>query len=804
MNADASKLPLTDRHLAELRKSGLSDETIRAAGLRSVLEAEAKGMVGFDVGPALSFPYPGADSDGRPFVRLKPDTPFQGANGKGAKYVSPGKARNLAGNRLYVPATFERAALKDSNELILFTEGEKKTLKANQEGFPTVGLTGVYGWRRRAEDNESQTIEDLALIDFARRPVAIVFDSDAATNPKVQAAETRFKAELKRRSADAFIVRLPEPTPEEAQRFGGKLGLDDFLVSRGAEALQRLINAAHHQLPFGARSAATLLKEGIEPMRWLADGIWPEEGCGFVAGEPKTKKSWIALMLALCVISGKRFFGRSVAQGKVILFDEENLLPALQARVRRMALAMDVPETDLDDLIIAKKGELRLDVPAKLVELEELVERVKPKLLILDPLVRLHSCEENDSRAMSGILSPLRQLQIRQHCAVLIVHHLRKQNDQKVRAGQRLRGSSDLHGWLDSAIYCSFNKGDSDLEFECRYAASAPELTIRLEESGDLIWLKEIAKDDSEKESETPIRERVLAHILATKSPPSKSELTRKFRGVDLGSILAALESEGLVRRLTITTGGRSKEVFVPGTGPRNDPPETPPTTGASDPSGDTFLPTADPPNRGDGREGSKGGRDESMPTDPGGDRRTPDVTARGRSRAPTSPPTIVGGAPDQVTGRKNILPSTPTPLNGGGRKEGSLRDLERRSRRPSTSVEAEAERITRPLDLIAGLYVDHVPEDARTRAAWVHGQARYAGVDGRVVSDFCDAVFSTGDLGPIAMTRDQAAQTGVVFHAALRMELGWPPASWPPVEPARLPWLRDFMATTSDSEGTP
>jgi len=38
-------LPLQSRHLEDLKKSGLSDETIRAAGLRSVTEAEARQLL---------------------------------------------------------------------------------------------------------------------------------------------------------------------------------------------------------------------------------------------------------------------------------------------------------------------------------------------------------------------------------------------------------------------------------------------------------------------------------------------------------------------------------------------------------------------------------------------------------------------------------------------------------------------------------------------------------------------------------------------------------------------------------------
>ena len=53
------------------------------------------------------------------------------------------------------------------------------------------------------------------------------------------------------------------------------------------------------------------------------------------------------------------------------------------------------------------------------------MERIEPRLLVLDPLVRLHGVDENAVADIAPILGFLRYLQRRFGTAVLLVHHSR-------------------------------------------------------------------------------------------------------------------------------------------------------------------------------------------------------------------------------------------------------------------------------------------------------------------------------------------------------------------------------------------
>jgi RecA-family ATPase len=80
---------------------------------------------------------------------------------------------------------------------------------------------------------------------------------------------------------------------------------------------------------------------------------------------------------------------------------------------------------DLDIQVITAPT-LRLDLAADRVALQEAVARLQPRLLILDPFVRLHRIDENASGEVAPLLAYLRELQRKHSLAVLVVHHAKK------------------------------------------------------------------------------------------------------------------------------------------------------------------------------------------------------------------------------------------------------------------------------------------------------------------------------------------------------------------------------------------
>lgn len=77
---------LLPHHMEDLRRSGLTDETIESLGFYSAAAAEVTDILSFDAGPGLVIPY--RPYEGRQaFSRVKTDEPPI-INGEPAKYLS--------------------------------------------------------------------------------------------------------------------------------------------------------------------------------------------------------------------------------------------------------------------------------------------------------------------------------------------------------------------------------------------------------------------------------------------------------------------------------------------------------------------------------------------------------------------------------------------------------------------------------------------------------------------------------------------------------------------------------------------
>ena len=144
----------------------------------------------------------------------------------------------------------------------------------------------------------------------------------------------------------------------------------------------------------------------------------------------------------------------------MLLYAAEDALHIVRRRLDGICEAAGVALADLDIQVITAPT-LRLDLEADRNNLADTVARLQPRLLILDPFVRLHRIDENASGEVAPLLAYLRELQRRYGVAVLVVHHARK-GAANARAGQALRGSSEFHAWGDSNLYLRRDGDDLD------------------------------------------------------------------------------------------------------------------------------------------------------------------------------------------------------------------------------------------------------------------------------------------------------------------------------------------------------
>ena len=211
---------------------------------------------------------------------------------------------------------------------------------------------------------------------------------------------------------------------------------------------------------------------------WLVEQLWGTQSVGILAGHPKSGKSWLGLDLALSVASGTPCLGcYGVAQAApVLIYLAEDAISQVRQRLEVTARHRGLGLEDLE-LYAITASHLRLDQDSDRARLENTVRHLKPALLLLDPLVRLHQLDENDARSVATLLSYLRTLQREHQVAVLLVHHARKNGGA---AGLALRGSSDLWAWGDSNLYLKRSEGGVTLTVEHRSAAAMAPISLSL------------------------------------------------------------------------------------------------------------------------------------------------------------------------------------------------------------------------------------------------------------------------------------------------------------------------------------
>ena len=297
--------------------------------------------------------------------------------------------------------------------------------------------------------------------------------------------------------------------------------------------------------------APSELEDRPRHKQWLIDTLWGEQAVGIVGGEPKCGKSFLALDLAVAVAAGVpclRHFA-AAQPGPVMLFAAEDAGHIVRTRLAGIARAAGARFETLDIAVIDVPV-LRLDHRNDRQRLQETVERVGPRLVVLDPLVRLHGVDENTVAEVAPILGFLRDIQRRFATAVLLVHHARKSG--ATRPGQALRGSSELHAWGDSNLYLRRRDRQILMTVEHRAAAGLNDIEIEFDDDGKglALRLRQVETADAALRPETPQR-RILQALADAHAPLSQRQIRERAatRPATVAETLQTLLREGRVER---------------------------------------------------------------------------------------------------------------------------------------------------------------------------------------------------------------------------------------------------------------
>lgn len=200
----------------------------------------------------------------------------------------------------------------------------------------------------------------------------------------------------------------------------------------------------------------TDLAEAVGNVEWLWKNFIPLEMITILAGDPGTSKSTLALWLCKLVTEGGEWpDGNSRLPANVIYVDAEAAQVITKQRCINMRMNTDriyVPNLGNDML-----AQPDLNDDSHKEQLYNMVEEVRPELVVVDSLGGVKSGRENNKEDMQPTMLFLTRLVQNRKCAILVIHHLNKtkrEEDEEI-AMNHLRGSGTIAQFARSIIFLS-------------------------------------------------------------------------------------------------------------------------------------------------------------------------------------------------------------------------------------------------------------------------------------------------------------------------------------------------------------
>lgn len=206
--------------------------------------------------------------------------------------------------------------------------------------------------------------------------------------------------------------------------------------------------------PLTYMDGETLMNTVLPPIRFVISQLLPQ-GLHVLAGAPKVGKSWLSLWLCLQVAKGEPAWEFPTTQGNVLYLCLEDSYSRIQNRL------LDITDDAPSNLFFATMSE-------KLHSgLEQQIERFLTShpdtaLIVIDTLQRIRSGVNDANPYASDYrdLGILKELADRHRIAILLIHHLRKMNDNDPM--NMISGTTGISGATDTNFVLRKSKRSSN------------------------------------------------------------------------------------------------------------------------------------------------------------------------------------------------------------------------------------------------------------------------------------------------------------------------------------------------------
>lgn len=271
---------------------------------------------------------------------------------------------------------------------------------------------------------------------------------------------------------------------------------------------------------------------------WLWRGWLAQGDLATIVADPGVGKS--LLMIALGVIlrgGGGDLLEEPVIGGRFGYIDLEQPLSEVHARLVKLGLRFD----DVDGLHYAHNPDLNIATPDGIARVEKMVVDGKLDLLVIDSLrAAAPGADENDSGAMSSIMTPLRRITSTHGTTIVVIHHARKRTGEGPSdAISLVRGSGAITAAVDTVLYLRAKSGETDAytieHGKSRRGAKHESILVRLTDTESDDGLPAITFSNEGNVASTVDKVQELLERIVTELRSAGEPLPRKLIALRLG-----------------------------------------------------------------------------------------------------------------------------------------------------------------------------------------------------------------------------------------------------------------------------
>jgi hypothetical protein len=329
------------------------------------------------------------------------------------------------------------ALAKEKNAPLVLCNGEASTVPAQAMGVPATCVTG--GAERQIPEALLQELTEAYSGDIV---IALDCDEKGRTSARKLHAQLKTVATLQPRMVDL--------------KLGDKGDIADYLRLWSPVDLYALPDIAKQEyitaLPRSI-TAAELQHVEVPPLEYLIDELMVP-GCYLLAGAPKSRKSFVALHMAIAIASGGTVFGRFNVPKKygVLYLDLEMSQNSVYRRVKTMMQQGMVWPKNLhfmfNDAWTFRGVEagahldnwLDVHTDVRVVIIDVLAQWKEP----VDPRTPVYTADYD-------ALKFIQRIATRRNIAIIVVHHT---NKSKMSKGDnpfdKISGSTGIQGAVDA------------------------------------------------------------------------------------------------------------------------------------------------------------------------------------------------------------------------------------------------------------------------------------------------------------------------------------------------------------------